>query len=119
MKKILSLLSIICIGWCLNSCEKSSSYSDIPEIEFKKLIVDSNSTDGFGNKVKNADLTFRFIDGDGDLGVRTAADTDSKIHYTWCKKLPDGQYEPHAYDTGDTEKTQEIPYDEIMKALFG
>ena len=114
MKKILSLLSIICIGWCLNSCEKSSSYSDVPEIEFKKLIVDSNSTDGFGDKVKSVDLTFKFVDGDGDIGVRSVADTVSKIHYTWYKKLPDGQYEPHAYNTGYTEATQLIPYDKIM-----
>ena len=113
--KVKSVLSLICvvgfIGWCLWSCESPHSYSEIPEIHFKSLSFEYITTE-LGPDLK-AVLTFSFVDGDGDIGVRTRYDTVSKIHYKWYKKYPDMTYEMYQFpDT--TIISSEIPYDEVM-----
>jgi hypothetical protein len=105
---------MLVIGCGMWGCEKAASYPDTPEIHFKGLEVKIDGADPLGEKIKSAYLSFSFIDGDGDLGVRdvNSRDTVSKIHYTWMKKLDDGTYEPYVYETGITTDAIRIPYDE-------
>ena len=117
MKSVFPLLCLLCIvGACLWSCEPYQRYSEIPEIRFKKLVfVDSIDHPDLGNLVKYAVLTFSFVDGDGDIGVRTRHDSISKIHWTWFKQLPDGTYEPYQFPiTGSINDSTAIPYGSVM-----
>ena len=104
---------IIC---CLSGCEPIQSYSDIPEIHFKKLVFrDTIDNPILGNFKKYALLTFSFIDGDGDIGVRPRdIDSISKIHYTWYQKLSDETYKPFLFEGGAIKQTTDIPYDRVM-----
>ncbi len=115
MKTIVSFLGVISLTWCLWSCKKSSSYSEIPEIHFKKLIIE-NQLNSFGSTSKMATLTFHFIDGDGDLGVRNpqSNDTLSQAYVTWKKKLGDGTYETFKFDDGSILQPQRIPFNNKM-----
>ena len=116
--KIRPVLYLICfVGWCLWSCSRIQSYSEIPEIRFKKMFfADSIDNPDLGNLVKYAFLSFSFVDGDGNLGVRPQdVDSISRIYYTWHKKLPDHTYEPYQL-TGTNAITQWhiIPYNSVM-----
>jgi len=115
MKTALSFLCVLGICWCLWSCERAQSYSEIPEIRFKSLIFDSVYT-ALEVFEKKAFLTFSFIDGDGDIGVRSFDyDSVSKIHYIWHKKLPDKTYEPFQFPlTGTIADSTAIPYNSVM-----
>ena len=111
MKAVYYILGIICIGcWCMWSCEKSSSYSDVPEIRFEQLVVRSEA-DG-----KKTILTFSFIDGNGDIGVRNheSSDTVSRIYCTWQRKLSDEVYEDFEFGNGKIVQSSEIPYNDKM-----
>jgi hypothetical protein len=97
------------------SCKKNESYSEIPEIHFKKLVMKVYREDDLGNRLKEAKVTFSFADGDGDLGIIPNSDNKiSMIHYSWMKKQADGQYIPHIFSSGSTSDTISIPYDEVM-----
>lgn len=66
MKKLFwTILTLIC-WYFINACEGTTSYPNTPEIEFNSFKI-SNERDTLGNIVKNADITFKFVDGDGDL----------------------------------------------------
>ncbi len=67
-KKIILFFAVLLIAIVQTSCEKPKKYSNIPEITFKSLSV-KNATDTLGNAVFRFNLTFDFIDGDGDLGL--------------------------------------------------
>ncbi len=104
------------IVWCLWGCEKNGTYSPIPEIHFKSLSFDSVKND-LGGIDPMVDLTFSFVDGDGDIGVRDTTTLEgriSKIHYIWYYKKADGTYETYAFKSGITENTSQIPYSEVM-----
>jgi len=106
--KIKIVLFLLCFaGWCLWSCDHLQTYSEIPEIHFKSLSFDWGTD-------KMAILTFSFIDGDGDIGVRTPNDPISKIHYTWYKKSPDMTYEPYQFPKGTIADSSAIPYSSVM-----
>ena len=111
MKTILSLFCVILCG-LLWSCSPIQSYSPIPEIHFVSLsFEDVNTPLGIQ---KMAVLTFSFIDGDGDIGAKTE-NCNSRIHYTWYKKLSDGNYEPFVFPaTGTTTDSIAIPWDRVM-----
>ena len=111
MKTVLPLLCVLGICWCLWGCERAQSYSEIPEIQFKSLSFDSIYYPDIG-LLEKAILTLSFIDGDGDIGVRSS-DSVSKIHYTWYKKMPDRTYEPFQFPTGPNDSTA-IPYKSVM-----
>ena len=114
--KLKTYFSLFCVsgvvGWCLCCCNSLQSYSEIPEIHFKSLLFE----DVFNNELTNnmAILTFSFIDGDGNIGVRSPDDSISKIHYTWYKKLPDRTYEPYQFATGTIADSSAIPYSSVM-----
>jgi len=125
MKKGLSLFCVFgFVGWCLWSCGRIESYSEIPEIAFKSLSFEDVST----NEVPDimAILIFSFVDGDGNIGMRTTVDKNgeivpltpedaiSKIHYTWYKKLPDRTYEPFQFASGTIADSTAIPYGSVM-----
>lgn len=61
------LIYILAIG-ILWSCDKPKNYSHIPDISFSKLSV-KNGLDTIGNAVFKCQLSFDFVDGDGDLGL--------------------------------------------------
>ena len=97
-------------------------YSDIPDISFKKLVIDF-LPDSMGNKEqKKAVLTFSFVDGDGDLGVLPNSDDDySRIHYLWLyKKIPDATnpdffiLDTFKFANNITENSAKIPWDKVM-----
>lgn len=50
------------------SCRKPQNYSEIPEIGYKSFTV-RDTTDLLGNNGLVGELTFTFVDGDGDLGL--------------------------------------------------
>ena len=114
-RKFLFLMGLVCFGWLCRSCEPIRSYSDIPEIQFKKLVfVDSIDNPILNNLVKYAVLSFSFIDGNGDLGARKPDGGLSRIHYTWYKKLPDQSYEPFQFDSDEIGLSSAIPYNSVM-----
>ena len=124
-KAVLFWLCMVCFGWLYQSCDPVRSYSEIPEIHFKKLVfVDSIDHPTLGNLVKYAVLHFSFIDGDGNLGVAPwEKDKEgkpisgygmSRIHYTWHQKLPDETYEPFEFESGIISQSSEIPYNSVM-----
>jgi len=127
--KMKTFLSLICtlgfVGWGLWSCSRMQSYSEIPEIHFKKIAFADSIHPDLGYIGKIAFLSFSFIDGDGDLGVKpeekNADGTNkpgggvSRIYYTWHKKLPDRTYEPFQFPvTGEITISSEIPYRDVM-----
>ena len=113
MKKVLSLLCVCgFVGGCLWSCGRNVSYSDIPEISFKSLVFEDRIDPDLG-KARFSVLTFSFIDGDGDIGVRSPDDANSKIHYIWYKKLA-GKYEPYQFASGTVADSTDIPYSSVM-----
>ena len=62
MKKM--ILFIVVFTFFLCACRKPVKYSDIPEIKFISI---EKYMDSYGNNC--ATLTFRFQDGDGDIGL--------------------------------------------------
>ena len=122
MKKILFLLGTVCFGW-LVSCSRYQSYSEVPEIHFKNLVFEDR-WDTLSQKFINKPvLTFSFIDGDGDLGVRPQEIKPdgtyfpgggiSRIYYTWFQKNADQTYEPYQFINGATTSSK-IPYEDVM-----
>ncbi|MDR1673347.1 MAG: hypothetical protein LBS09_07830 [Bacteroidales bacterium] len=112
MKAILPFAGCVVMCFSLCGCKKSTEYSEIPEIHFLQMEMNMDSVDGLGEKLKKVYLTFSFIDGDGDLGVREGMPVISKIHYSWMKKTSGGQYEAYVFSNGNTVETFEIPYDD-------
>ena len=114
--KIKTVLYLFCaiglVGWCMWGCGRNVSYSEIPEIAFKSLSFEDVTTNGVTDKM--AVLIFSFVDGDGDIGVRSPDDSISKIHYTWYKKLPDKTYEPFQFASGTINDSTAIPYSSVM-----
>jgi len=109
MKNVMILMFAACFaGWCMWSCGRNVSYSEIPEIQFKSLVFDDL---GAGTM---AVLIFSFVDGDGDIGVRSVDDSISKIHYTWYKKMADRTYEPFQFASGTIADSSAIPYSSVM-----
>ena len=125
--KMKSFFPLLCLlgffGACLLSCGSVQTHSEIPEIRFKKLVF-VDSLDALGEILKKAKITFSFIDGDGDLGVRPEEKNPngtykpgggvSRIYYTWHKKNPDGTYEPYQFPKGEITQSSEIPYSSVM-----
>ena len=114
VKAVRFLFFILVAGWGMWSCEKSNSYSEIPEICFMKLEVTTEGKDILGNPLKHKPtLTFSFADGDGNIGS-FSNNGPSCIFYTWYKKMPNGEYEQYMFaDTTFTQKTI-IPYKDVM-----
>ena len=124
-KTVLLWLCMVCFGWLCWNCERIQSYSEIPEIHFKKLIFKDSLDASLNAIVKYAVLTFSFIDGDGDLGVMPYEKNPidgkpkpglglSRIHYTWYQKLPDETYKEFEFGDGSISQSSEIPYDKVM-----
>jgi len=114
--KIKSFLPWLCIfgfvGTCLWSCERVQSYPCVPDICFLSLTFEDITTPLGIDKM--AMLTFSFIDGGGNIGVRFN-DSISKIHFTWDKKMPDGGYEHYQFpNTGTINDSIAIPYNNVM-----
>ena len=114
MKKVSVLFGVLgFVGWLLCSCGRIVSYSEIPEISFKSLSFESVTIENYTDQM--AVLVFSFVDGDGDIGVRTPDDSISKIHYTWHKKMPDRTYRPYQFPkTGTINDSTVIPYNSVM-----
>ena len=104
------------IGWSMSGCEPIQSYSVIPEIHFKKLVFVDSIHPTSNIHIEYAVLSFSFIDGNGDLGVRpNDIDSISKIHYTWFKKVSDEKYDEFQFASGAIKQTSDIPYDKVME----
>jgi hypothetical protein len=107
MKKIINI-SIICfivfiVVW---SCQPLRVYPITPEISFKSIVL-SKDTDDLGNEVVKGVLTFKVIDGDGDIGL---PDSGS---YPGFKDLGDKNLFIKLFkknDTGFIEDTTKFPY---------
>ena len=118
MKTFFAFICVICFGLSIWSCSKPKSYSDIPEIHFKQLLLEDR-IDPLDETFKKAILNFSFIDGDGDLGVRpqdklTPNGRISLVHYTWFKKMSDGNYEQYIFPDPDMPNSSDIPYNSVM-----
>ncbi len=55
------------------SCRKTQVYSIIPEIEYKSFDL-RDTTDLLGNKGLVGQVSFSFVDGDGDIGLKQPVD---------------------------------------------
>jgi len=65
----ITLLIILISGMLIfSACPKPQEYSEIPEIEFKQVIL-FNSHDTLGNLEKTYKLRFGLVDGDGNIGL--------------------------------------------------
>ena len=123
--KIKNAFPLLCmlgsIGWFLWSCDRLPTHSEIPEIHYKTLVIEDRMYPDLG-LIRYAFLTFSFIDGDGDLGVRRQDenlpdDKKSRISYTWFQKNPDGTYKEYLFITDKDTATMissNIPYDQVM-----
>ena len=69
--KLKYLHIFLLLGIILLSCKKPHTYSEIPEIKFKEVIV-KDTTDYLDNKELLTQLIFTFVDGDGDIGLKTS-----------------------------------------------
>lgn len=58
----------------LTACPTPQQYPVEPQIEFKKVTL-SDRIDILGNHFKNYQLSFTFIDGDGDIGLKESDTT--------------------------------------------
>jgi hypothetical protein len=65
---------VFLVTMMLYSCRKPENYSEIPEIEYLSFFI-RDTTDLLGNRGLVGELTFSFVDGDGDIGLRQPADT--------------------------------------------
>ena len=104
-KKILPLLGAVCFAWFW-SCSPYGSYSEIPEIHFKKLIFEDRWDTLDLKYVNKPVLTFSFVDGDGNLGGGS-----SSICYRWYEKNSD---QPYQFPDGSIITTAAIPYSSVM-----
>jgi len=118
--KIKTVFPLFCMlglfAWWLGSCNPPESYSNVPEIRFKSLVIEDRIDDpDLGNLLKYVILTFSFIDGDGDIGVSPQdVDSISRIYYTWYQKLPGRRYEPYQFEDGSITNSSLIPYSSVM-----
>jgi hypothetical protein len=77
MKNLIGLLTILgLMAAMFYSCEKPESYSEIPEIEFKSFRVYDTTKSGFNQR--QIAISFKFVDGDGDIGYRLGVDDTTK-----------------------------------------
>jgi len=124
MKRFFPLLCMLAfVASFLWSCEPVQKVSEIPEIHFKKLVFEDR-TDDLGETFTKGILTFSFIDGDGDLGVKPEEKNPdgtyvpgggmSRIYYVWYQKKTDGTYEAYQFPKGDITSSSEIPYGRVM-----
>jgi hypothetical protein len=90
MKNIFSIgLPIMLISFLfIMACEKPKSFSTTPEIAFKSFsIVDSIDKNDPPNSKKMMVLTFKVIDGDGDIGIFDYNSGDSSNIYPGFEDL--------------------------------
>ena len=73
MRTIKYLVIILMISFSLGSCRKIEQLPPIPHIEFTSFAV-FDTVDILGNSAKGGTLKFHFIDGDGDIGLKTPSD---------------------------------------------
>lgn len=64
----------VIISLVLSSCRKTETYPEIPEIEYKSFFF-RDTIDELGNEGLVGRLTFSFVDGDGDIGLKQPPDT--------------------------------------------
>jgi len=80
------------------SCERITTYSDIPEIKFKNFNIEKFK-DTLGNFIWKGTIVFEFIDGDGaDLIDIEEGDTLYSIHFKSFFKI-NGSYILCDFDT--------------------
>ena len=68
-RKSLPFIVIIFVSAILIACPNPKKYSEIPEIEFRQVVL-KDTVDGLGNNVKLFKLIFGITDGDGNIGFR-------------------------------------------------
>ncbi len=84
MKRWTTILTLFLVILILHfSCRKTQNYSIIPEIKYKDFILD-DTTDLLGNKGLVGQISFEFVDGDGDIGLMQPDDSigpDDTLYY--------------------------------------
>lgn len=61
-------VKLFALALLLAACREVVDYPDVPQISFTSL-ESKDSTDALDNPVKRVTLTFRLIDGNGDVGL--------------------------------------------------
>ena len=70
MKRFFLLLGIFsCLTLVLITCRPVEHFSEIPEIHYKSFVL-YDTSDLLGNPGFAGILTFSFVDGDGDIGLK-------------------------------------------------
>ena len=111
MKTTFFLFCALCLGLALLSCEHEE-YTDVLQIGFISLSFEDVHHPDIGTE-KKAILIFSFIDGNGKIGARDDNNI-SKIHYTWYKKLANGNYDTYQFLSGKITDSIAIPYRSVM-----
>lgn len=111
MKKFLNIILIVCFAFAtFLSCEKTESYSPIPEISFTKYrVYDTAYSSGFNQR--NVAIFFKFVDGDGDIG-----DTTSGVNNLFFSRYEQRNGEFINVDSTLVDSIRyRIPFAEIMR----
>ncbi|MBN1158933.1 MAG: hypothetical protein JXA61_06095 [Bacteroidales bacterium] len=90
---------VILFAGVLITCEPFEKVSEVPHITFKDFQL--SEIDTLSNIIKVGELTFDFIDGDADLGVKTGNESsgDSINFYLFMFEKADGSYSQLPVDT--------------------
>ncbi|MCF6365512.1 MAG: hypothetical protein L3J35_04855 [Bacteroidales bacterium] len=108
-------LSVILISSLLifSACPKPQSYSEIPEIDFKQVIL-LNSNDTLGNPEKMYKLRFGLIDGDGNIGLEETDTIGIEVDSLYVNNFIATMFEVKNGDTIIADTTENynfrIPY---------
>jgi hypothetical protein len=96
MKYFYSCLIALVSIFFVSACEEPQKFPNEPQIDFYQIYV-NDTTDGLGNIVKLHLLTFRIVDGDGNLGVYQDDTVTNNLFITFYQKV-NGVYEEVSSD---------------------
>ncbi len=112
-KVIYLFMGVLAIAF-LWSCRKVEHYPPEPQISFSDFLL-RDSVDYLGNRILTGRLSFRFIDGDGDLGmpeidtILPGTPSTSNLFFT-LYYLHDNTLVPADEDEVQTPLNYRIPY---------
>ena len=110
------ILILVVILWA--TCKPIEKVSEVPQITFKDFEL--VEIDTLSNTIKAGKLTFKFIDGDADIGAKQSTNSDSINFYLIPFEKTDGMYSEIPDDTLKyqiryDEKLDRVGQDKIIK----
>src|SRR6478609_7740364 len=104
MRWIRNFAIILVLTWLVGACLKQPEYSTTPSIQFNDFYYGFKPAAGINNAADSIVLSFRFEDGDGDIGLETADDSVPPFGANYYFFMQGGQlyytYDPNISDQG-------------------